>query len=108
MASPNCKFIFNSIVEGWAKAIAQVYPDSNIYQKERGAIAIDRHKYNYLILNFEKFQQPYSVELVGNLIADHQIDFVVIDEIQNVKQRDPKKESKRRQTLNYLLTEAAK
>jgi hypothetical protein len=71
-------------------------------------IAIDRSKYNYLILNFEKFQQPYSVELVGNLIADHQIDFVVIDEIQNVKQRDPKKESKRRQTLNYLLTEAAK
>jgi superfamily II DNA or RNA helicase len=110
----NAKFTiiiaFNSTIEGWAKAIAQVYPDSIIYQKERGEISIDRNHHNYLILNFEKFQQPYSAELVGNILANHQIDFVVIDEIQNVKQRDPSpnKESKRRKTLNYLLSEASR
>jgi superfamily II DNA or RNA helicase len=106
----NAKFTiiiaFNSTIEGWAKAIAQVYPDSIIYQKERGEISLDRNQHNYLILNFEKFQQPYSAELVGNILANHQIDFVVIDEIQNVKQRDPKKESKRRQILNGLLDAA--
>jgi superfamily II DNA or RNA helicase len=106
----NAKFTiiiaFNSTIEGWAKAIAQVYPDSIIYQKERGEISVDRNQYNYLILNFEKFQQPYSAELVGNILANHQIAFVVIDEIQNVKQRDPKKESKRRQILNGLLDAA--
>ena len=79
----NAKFTiiiaFNSTIEGWAKAIAQVYPDSIIYQKERGEITVDRNQYNYLILNFEKFQQPYSAELVGNILANHQIDFVVID-----------------------------
>ncbi|WP_271255099.1 helicase-related protein [Pseudanabaena sp. Chao 1811] len=110
----NAKFTiiiaFNSTIEGWAKAIAQVYPDSIIYQKERGEISVDRKQHNYLILNFEKFQQPYSAELVGNILANHQIDFVVIDEIQNVKQRDPSpnKESKRRKTLNYLLSEASR
>ncbi len=110
----NAKFTiiiaFNSTIEGWAKAIAQVYPDSIIYQKERGEISVDRDQHNYLILNFEKFQQPYSAELVGNILANHQIDFVVIDEIQNVKQRDPNpnKESKRRKTLNYLLSEASR
>ena len=110
----NAKFTiviaFNSTIEGWAKAIAQVYPDSIIYQKERGEIRVDRNHHNYLILNFEKFQQPYSAELVGNILANHQIDFVVIDEIQNVKQRDPSpnKESKRRKTLNYLLSEASR
>ncbi len=87
-------------------AIAQVYPDSIIYQKERGEITVDRNQHNYLILNFKKFQQPYSAELVGNILANHQIDFVVIDKIQNVKQRDPKKESKRRQILNGLLDAA--
>ncbi|MBD2315518.1 helicase-related protein [Phormidium tenue] len=106
----NAKFTiiiaFNSTIEGWAKAIAQVYPDSIIYQKERGEISVDRNQHNYLILNFEKFQQPYSAELVGNILNHHQIDFVVIDEIQNVKQRDPKKESKRRQILNGLLDAA--
>lgn len=39
----NAKFTiiiaFNSTIEGWAKAIAQVYPDSIIYQKERGEIS---------------------------------------------------------------------
>jgi superfamily II DNA or RNA helicase len=110
----NAKFTiiiaFNSTIEGWAKAIAQVYPDSIIYQKERGEISVDRNHHNYLILNFEKFQQPYSAELVGNILANHQIDFVVIDEIQNVKQRDPNpnKESKRRKTLNSLLSEATR
>ncbi|TYQ26379.1 methyltransferase domain-containing protein [Pseudanabaena sp. UWO311] len=110
----NAKFTiviaFNSTIEGWAKAIAQVYPDSIIYQKERGEISVDRNQHNYLILNFEKFQQPYSAELVGNILNHHQIDFVVIDEIQNVKQRDPNpnKESKRRKTLNYLLSEASR
>ncbi len=110
----NAKFTiiiaFNSTIEGWAKAIAQVYPDSIIYQKERGEISVDRNHHNYLILNFEKFQQPYSAELVGNILNHHQIDFVVIDEIQNVKQRDPNpnKESKRRRTLNSLLSEASR
>jgi len=110
----NAKFTiiiaFNSTIEGWAKAIAQVYPDSIIYQKERGEISVDRNQHNYLILNFEKFQQPYSAELVGNILANHQIDFVVIDEIQNVKQRDPNpnKESKRRRTLNSLLSVASR
>ncbi len=110
----NAKFTiviaFNSTIEGWAKAIAQVYPDSIIYQKERGEISVDRNHHNYLILNFEKFQQPYSAELVGNILNHHQIDFVVIDEIQNVKQRDPNpnKESKRRKTLNSLLSEASR
>ena len=96
---------FNSTVEGWKKAIASVYPDSIVIVKERGEIEVDPEKYTYLILNFETFQQPDSAKFARRLADNHKIDFIVLDEIQNVKQRTAKEESKRRQVVNGLLCE---
>lgn len=98
---------FNSTVEPWAKRIKETYPDSNIIVKERGNIRVDPNKHTYLILNFETFQQPDSVAMVENLVQKHRIDFVVLDEIQSVKQRTPKVTSKRRQVVSGLLSSAS-
>jgi SAM-dependent methyltransferase len=99
---------FNSTVQGWKDAIASVYPDSIVIVKERGDIQVNPEKHTYLILNFETFQQPNSDKMARQLVDNHQIDFIVLDEIQNVKQRTPKVESKRRQVVNGLLCEASK
>jgi superfamily II DNA or RNA helicase len=98
---------FNSTIKGWKDAIASVYPDSIVIVKERGDIQVNPEKHTYLILNFETFQQPNSDKMARQLVDNHQIDFIVLDEIQNVKQRTPKVESKRRQVVNGILCEAS-
>ena len=98
---------FNSTVKPWSERIKETYPDSDIIVKERGSIRVDQNKHTYLILNFETFQQPDSAAMVKRLIEKHKIDFVVLDEIQSVKQRTPKVTSKRRQVVGGLLSSAS-
>jgi hypothetical protein len=98
---------FNSTVTSWATRIIETYPDSKAYVKERGEVRVDRAKHTYLVLNFETFQQPDSAAMVRRLVEKHQIDFVVLDEIQSVKQRTPKVTSKRRQVVSGLLSAAS-
>ena len=98
---------FNSTVQPWAMRIKEAFPDSVIHIKEHGDVRIDPTKYTYLVLNFETFQQPDSVAMVQNLVEKHKIDFVVLDEIQSVKQRTPKVTSKRRQVVSGLLSAAS-
>jgi superfamily II DNA or RNA helicase len=62
---------------------------------------------NYLLLNYEAFQQSDSQSFVKALVREHKIDFIVLDEVHSAKSRGPV-ESKRRQVINYLLAEAAK
>lgn len=98
---------FNSTVVPWAKRIKETFPDSVVHLKERGDVRVDSTQHTYLILNFETFQQPDSAAMVRRLVEKHQIDFVVLDEIQSVKQRTPKVTSKRRQVVAGLLTAAS-
>lgn len=98
---------FNSTIKPWADRVKETFPDSVVHLKERGGIRLDPTKHTYLILNFETFQQPYSVAMVEQLVAKHKIDFVVLDEIQSVKQRTPKVASKRRQVVSGLLSSAS-
>jgi superfamily II DNA or RNA helicase len=98
---------FNSTVVPWSERVKEAFPDSKILIKERGNISVDPNKHTYLILNFETFQQPDSVAMVERLVEKHKIDFVVLDEIQSVKQRTPKLASKRRRVVSGLLSSAA-
>ena len=98
---------FNSTVEPWAKRVTETYPDSIVHIKERGDVRVDSSKHTYLILNFETFQQPDSAAMVERLVEKHKIDFIVLDEIQSVKQRTPKLTSKRRQVVSGLLSSAS-
>ena len=68
---------------------------------------MDRDQHNYLILNYDKFQQGYSEELFQDLTANNRIDFIAIDEVHNVKQRTEQQESIRRGTLKRLIGRAS-
>jgi superfamily II DNA or RNA helicase len=98
---------FNSTIKGWKDAIASVYPDSTVIVKERGNIQVNPEQHTYLILNFETFQQSDSAKLARQLVNNHLIDFVVLDEIQNVKKRTLNVTSRRQEVINGLLCEAS-
>jgi superfamily II DNA or RNA helicase len=93
----------NSTIEQTCKAIKSVYPNSQVFTEYTKGYVFDRTKHNYLVLNYEKFQQEYSEELFQDLTNNNQIDFVVIDEVHNAKQRQEDDESIRRGVLNRLL-----
>jgi hypothetical protein len=95
------------LTSGWAAEILNAFPNSNVGIKERGKLSLDDTRPNYLLLNYEAFQQPYSQSFVKALIREHKIDFIVLDEVHFAKSRG-QVESKRRQLINYLLAEAAK
>lgn len=96
----------NSVVEGWVNAVREMFPDSIVASK---TFEPDWHQANnhlYLVLNYEMFQQPGAEARVGALVDEHEIDFVVIDEIQFVKQRSENL-SRRREMVGAMLTLAA-
>lgn len=110
--------VVNSIVEQACKDIMFAYPDSVVYTKYDKRLKIDTTKHNYIVLNYEKFQQNYSEELYQHLTNNHKIDFVVIDEVHSVKFREDvnkyttkekeenKEESLRRQVLMRIIGRA--
>jgi len=96
----------NSTVQQLEEDIEDVFPDSLVHTQYRKGHVFDRDYYNYLILNYEKFQQGYSEGLLQDLTDNNQIDFIVIDEIHNVKQRTENKESLRRGSLKRMIGRA--
>ncbi|BCL83667.1 hypothetical protein ccbrp13_61320 [Ktedonobacteria bacterium brp13] len=91
----------NATVEEWGKQIQNAYPDSIVYLDVYGSIALDKNSYNYVVLNYEKFQGNGSHQLVQLLRGFHP-DFIVLDEVQFVKQRDIHA-SNRRKALENLV-----
>ena len=96
----------NSTVTQLEEDILEVYPDSKVYNRFRKGQKFDRNNFNYLLLNYEKFQQGYTEEMFQDLNENNQIDFIVIDEVHNAKQRG-KEESLRRGSLMRLIGRSA-
>jgi superfamily II DNA or RNA helicase len=102
----------NDVVNQWATdervSITAIFPNSKVIT---GKLAFDtkydENKYQYLVLNYDKFSQDDSQDLMLKLVKQR-IDFVVLDELQFIKRRhgDKKIESQRRHNLGVLLTEA--
>lgn len=96
----------NSTVSQLEEDILDVYPDSFVHSSFKKGQKFDRSKYNYLLLNYEKFQQGYTEEIFQNLNENNLIDFIVLDEVHNSKQRD-KNVSLRRDSLMRLIGRSA-
>ena len=77
----------NAVVETIRKSILRVYPESTIIIPKSldDIVSYDRSKYNYVILNYEKFCQSYSPALVDKLVGLNQIDFLCFDEVHRAK-----------------------
>lgn len=93
----------NDVVEYWKERILEIFPNSEVVTgKESFFVKHDMSKYQYAILNYDKFNQPDSPNLILHL-SNQKVDFVVLDEIHFSKIRDANI-SQRRQNLDGLMT----
>jgi superfamily II DNA or RNA helicase len=97
----------NDVVNQWDNNITEIFPNSKVTTGREAFHAkyLD-HYYQYLILNYDKFSQPESPNLILKLVKE-KIDFVILDEIHFVKKRD-EASSQRRRNLEGLLTAVRK
>ncbi len=94
----------NDVINQWATEVLKVFPDSKIITGKPAFDAnYDENKHQYLVLNYDKFSQYDSQDLILKLVEE-EIDFVVLDEIQFIKRRHKEEESLRRKNLGLLLT----
>ena len=114
----------NSTVSGWVKSIHEYFDNSLVYTKtkfndnvvspelytviDKYDIKLTNEKFNYLILNYETFQLGDGDYIVKELLENNRIDYIVLDEVQNVKQRNVKEESTRRNVINKLVIHSKK
>ena len=109
----------NATVEGWVNSINEYFLNNKIYVKQllddtpkdkyqlfkKYDIKLKPNENNYLVINYETFQQDDSEFIVSELIKNNQIDYIIPDEVQNVKQREEgvEHESSRRDVVNKLI-----
>jgi len=94
----------NGVVEQWMEVIEKVFPKSTIITKRDAFSTIrDNKEFQYLIINYDQFNQPYTNNNIMKL-ASQKIDFVILDEIHFSKTTSLKHESKRREYLDKLLS----
>lgn len=102
----------NDVVEQWKKRIIEAFYDSKVLTERDEAFnaKYDNSRYQYLVLNYDKFSQNDSPNLILTLVKER-IDFVVLDEIHYIKKRFDDNngvESKRRRNLSGLMSAARK
>ncbi len=93
----------NDVVNQWEENIKKIFSNSKVAKgKDAFYTKYNEKEHQYLVLNYDKFSQEDSPNLILSLVKE-KIDFVVLDEIHFVKRRD-EKFSKRRKNLEGLLT----
>ena len=109
----------NSTISGWVNSINEYFDNSQVYTKTRlndndvdpkkyeithkYDIALEKGRFNYVVLNYETFQLEDGEFIVSELLKKNTIDYIILDEVQNVKQRSEKDESSRRNVINKLI-----
>ncbi len=96
----------NSTVQGWVKTIKNAFPQSEVVPKPtRWLVTWSKNNLpRYLVVNHQMFQNMYE-GAIKRFINNNPIDFVVVDELHQVKQRDEHSETQRRRLINGLITD---
>jgi hypothetical protein len=98
----------NATVDGWVKSIKDYFPKSNTYTKKTVSDKYDFQiidgEWNYLIFNYETFQQKDGEYMAYQIANNNRIDYCILDEIHNIKQREVENESIRRSVVVKLVT----
>jgi superfamily II DNA or RNA helicase len=89
-------------LEGWDTTIRDAFPGEQVAVNR-----LPKKGERYAVYNYEKFQIAGNDELVTSLLKVKP-DFVVLDEIQLVKERENVDTSKRRVAIETLMTELSK
>lgn len=109
----------NSTISGWINSIHEYFSNSKVYTKSqlndidvspskyqkvhKYDISLDEDSFNYIVLNYETFQLGDGEFIVSELLMRNNINYIILDEVQNVKQRSEKEESSRRSVINKLI-----
>jgi len=109
----------NSTITGWVNSIHEYFDKSSVYTKttlnnndvkpnkynivHKYDINLKGDRFNYIVLNYETFQLEDGEFIVSELLKKNTFDYVILDEVQNVKQRSEKDESSRRNVINKLI-----
>lgn len=100
----------NSTVEQWKNDILNAYPYSTgtrVYTVNDGSykdINFNLKNYNYLIIPYSRFSQIGEEDKLKN-ISDSFVEFVIMDEVHNAKQRgesDDKASNRRKRLIQFL------
>ena len=96
----------NDVIDTLKKSIENIYPNSNVIipQSADELYHFNEEEFTYIIYNYEKFQGNNGAqETVDRLLETNKIDFICLDEVQNVKVRDTDNASSRSQFINNLV-----
>lgn len=109
----------NSTISGWVNSIHEYFDNSQVYTKiqlndndvepnkykttHKYDVNLEKDRFNYVVLNYETFQLEDGEFIVSELLKKNNIDYIILDEVQNVKQRSEKDESSRRNVINKLI-----
>ena len=104
---------FNSTIgkedeRGWCKEIRASFKNSRIYSKINKYIKFDNRYNNYLVLNYETFQQRGSSNYVISLLEKNRFDYIILDEVQSIKKPKENEVSIRREIILGLIQEIKK
>lgn len=96
----------NNVTDNWRRNILEIYPESSIVIKNTNLKKESQHP-QYLILNYEFFQQPRAESKLKTLLENHLVDFIIIDEIHYSKQRQAENMSLRKKAISAFLSEGS-
>lgn len=93
---------------GWAGEILHIFPDSDVATRTWEPQWRAGSNHRYLVLNYERLQQPDSEIELNRFLEQNSVDFIVIDEVHFVKQRYSDQISQRKRLLQAMVSEAGK
>ena len=94
----------NDVVEQWKRNILDTFPNSKVVTgKHAFYLQYSEKEYQYAVLNYDKFSQDESPNLML-ILSKQQVNFVVLDEIHFTKIRNEEEVSQRRKNLDGLMT----
>ncbi len=100
----------NATLAGWRKTISRAFDRKtiNVYEGHPLKFRFQPGRRNFVVVNYEKFQLEWTEEFINLLCQQAVIDFVVFDEVQNVRQRHAADTgiSERRKQVNRLVSSA--
>lgn len=96
----------NATLPGWKEAILKVFPSGTSVCVGRRDFELRSGARNFLIVNYESFQQEWSETFIRSLLAGLTIDMIVLDEVHFVRQRYEGEPRMRRRLLESLISGA--
>jgi superfamily II DNA or RNA helicase len=100
----------NATMSGWKRSIERSFaPDSyHVHAGSPLTFRLQPGKKNFLVVNYESFQQKWTEKLIELLLQQGSIDLIVLDEVQLTRQRHQSeaRKSQRRQRVDDLIRKA--